>query len=499
MTRRARRRGASTALSLVVFTATSVQAMTLDEALHTALAKNAALAGKIVDVDVADARTLQAAGLDDFSVNAGATWTHSRGSNVAAQSTPLLPYDSVDVNASLTRPLSTGGTVALKLDAPYVRLGSSLVAGAPGDTGPIDAYQPSAQLSLTQPLLRGRGYDVARAPQRQARAQRDVAGWALEEAASELARDVSFAYWELAYQSGDHDFRLQALEAARMQLRAVNAQIDVGKQPPSASAEVEVSIAQREDEAIDSESTIVERASELARLLGTDRATVLVTLRATDAPAIYAPPDTDLVARALDRNAQIASLRAQATATTIDVDVAKSALSPQLDAFVSGGPRGVATDPSPALRSLATLGAYTVQAGLVFQEPIERRTQRGARDAATGLVAKARFTEADARTSVASSASIAITELASTRRRIEVLERAVKVAQLDVESEEARFQANRSTSFDVLRRQQALTDVRIRLLRAAVDNAKAASTIDALTDDILLRHGLAVRGTRGAS
>ena len=184
MTRRARRMGASAVLSLVVFTAATAQAMTLDEALRNGAGQEPGARGE--DRRRRRGRRAHAPGrgLDDFSVNAGATWTHSRGSNVAAQSTPLLPYDSVDVSASLTRPLSTGGTVALKLDAPYARVGSSLVAGAPGDTGPLDAYQPSAQLSLTQPLLRGRGYDVARAPQRQARAQRDVVGWALEDAAS---------------------------------------------------------------------------------------------------------------------------------------------------------------------------------------------------------------------------------------------------------------------------------------------------------------------------
>ena len=71
---------------------------------------------------------------------------------------------------------------------------------------------------------------------------------------------------------------------------------------------------------------------------------------------------------------------------------------------------------------------------------------------------------------------------------------AARVAELDLEGEEARFQASRSTNFDVLRRQQALTEVRVRLLRARADGAQAAAALDAVTDDILARHGLAIRG-----
>ncbi|HEY2509552.1 MAG TPA: TolC family protein [Polyangiaceae bacterium] len=475
----------------------AARALTLDEALRTALAQNPALASRVIDVSVADAHTLQAAGLDDFVTAGGAAWTHSRGANVAAQQTPLLPFEGADVNASLSRSFATGASVALRLDAPYASVASSVTPGAPGDVGSLTAFQPSAQLSVTQPLLRGRGYDVARAPQRQAHALRDVAGWDLEDAASGLARDVTFAYWELAYQAGDHELRQEALEAARGQLRAVAAQIDVGKQQPSASAEVEVSIAQREDELVDSESGVTERSAELARLLGADGSPSSRALAATDRPPPPAPPDAALTGRALQRNPALASLHAQALAASVDVDVARNALLPQLDATLSGGPIGVGTEAGSAFRSLGSFGNYTVQAGLAFQEPIELRGQRGARNAATGLLTKAHLGEADARTRVASDASIALVQLDSTVRRIALLERAVKTAELDVESETARFQANRSTSFDVLRRQQALTDVRIRLLRARVDNAKAAAAIDTLTDDILVRHGLALRANGG--
>src|SRR5262249_21728422 len=100
------------------------------------------------------------------------------------------------------------------------------------------------------------------------------------------------------------------------------------------------------------------------------------------------------------------------------------------------------------------------------------------------------------RARVAADTQNALTALEASRKRAILLDRAVKVAELDLESETARFQANRSTSFDVLRRQQALLDARLRLLRATVDDTEAAVAIDALTSDLLARHGLAVRSGR---
>src|SRR5215510_6167092 len=141
---------------LLAAPAARADGITLDDALRRALSENPLLARAVVDVEVTDARVLQASGLDDFVVGAAATWQRARGENVSGQATPLTPYDAVDANVSLTRPFATGGTVGVKFDAPWARL------GAPTG-GTFDVYQPSASIVFTHPLLRGRGFDVARA------------------------------------------------------------------------------------------------------------------------------------------------------------------------------------------------------------------------------------------------------------------------------------------------------------------------------------------------
>ncbi|WP_394833767.1 TolC family protein [Pendulispora rubella] len=480
--------------ALCAFMAAPVQAqeVTLADALRTAVAHNPRLAGRFADVAIANARVLEAKGLDDFLVDGTGNWTRTRTDNVDAQTFPFAPYDRIGLAASLTRPFSTGGSVALRLDAPYVRRAVSGFSTSDANLVASEAYMPSVQLALTQPLLRGRGYDVARAKARIANADQGVASRTLVAEASGLVRDVAHAYWELAYATGAVALRREALEATREQLRAVMAQIDVGKQSPSGSAEVEVSVAVREEELIDAERELAQRGANLARLLGQESPASFV---AAEKPAVLTVARGDVLGRALARNAEVRALHAQAVAAGIDIDVAESALLPQFDVYASGGALGVATDPQQALSNLGSFGGYTAQVGFVFQEPVERRAQRGQRDAAIERARKARLAEEDARTRVANDVAGALAALDSTQRRVAVLVHAVEVAELDLAAESARFQANRSTNFDVLRRQQSATDVRLRLLRAEVENAKSAATLDALTTDILSRHGIALKGT----
>jgi outer membrane protein TolC len=77
------------------------------------------------------------------------------------------------------------------------------------------------------------------------------------------------------------------------------------------------------------------------------------------------------------------------------------------------------------------------------------------------------------------------------------MEPAIAQANLDLDGERARFEVGRATNFDVLRRQQELTDTQLRLARAKTDYLQAEAALAALTGDILDRFGVSVFGTKG--
>lgn len=460
------------------------RAIRLRDAIEIAVRQNPTLQAAIADVDIAEGNVENARGLDDLSLDASGGWTEQR-----IPSSVLLPSEFDDLNGSiaLTQPIPTGGKLQLKFSTDYQRTKVlSFNAMGPVQSPPTEVYTPQLTLTLTHSLLRGFGTDVARAQKRRARAQRDIALLNRDAAAANLLAQVVSAYWDLAYATQELTIRKQAAAAARDQLAVVEANIKVGKQPPSASAEVEVSIALREEDALFAEQQLVSTAVELERLLNMDIGPDQATLTAAELPQ---PADgsrnlQDALAAAVAHNPQLASARAAGQAATIDVDVTDNGLLPQLDLSAGGGLIASGSDPSKTFSQLGD--GYGISAGLTFSQAIPRHAASGAYKAARAALHKAQLSQADISAQIAAAAVRLTTAIDIARRRLAVLAKSTEAASLDLSAEKARFEVGRSTNFDVLRRQDELAQAQLRQARAKADHEKLRASLDALTGDILV-------------
>jgi outer membrane protein len=464
--------------------------LSLREAVALAVKQNPALAAAGAEVMGAEAGVEAARGLDDFVLEGEAVWRQTRRELVAGSPVQEPGVDEAHGFVSLARPLPTGGRLALTLGGDYgltrfaTAIGTMMLARSTAQT-----YTPSLQLSLEHPLLRGFGVAVARAERGRSRARLDLAGAQREGLAAALVRDVVAGYWDLAFATRELEIRRLAAAAAREQLARVQANINVGKQPRSASAEIEVAIALRDDAVLQAEQAVTERALELARLCGLSPGE-RVAASETPAPQGGLPPDP--LSRALADNPQLQAVRAEERGAAVEIDVTENGLLPQLDFVLSGGPIGNAHDLAGAGDQLTGGKSYTVMAGLRFSQPIGRHTARGARDAAQAGLRKARLLEADIAGQVAAAVARRSAEVETAARRAAVLAPSTEAAALDLESEKARFEVGRATNFDVLRRQDTLAEVQLVLLRARVDHLKALAALDALTGDIFDRNGVRI-------
>jgi outer membrane protein TolC len=465
----------------------------LHDAIEIAVRQNPQLQAALADVAVAEGNVEAARGLDDLTLDAAGTWTEQR-----IPGSTFLPTEFDDLNGSiaLTQPIPTGGKLQLKFSTDYqrTRILSFDTEGNPVQSPPTEVYTPQLTLGLTHSLLRGFGTDVARAQKRRARAQRDVALLNRDAAAANLLRDVESAYWDLAYAAEETAIRRQAAAAAREQLRVVEANIKVGKQPPSASAEVEVSIALREEDALFAEQQEVERAVELERLLNMDIGPDQPLLAAAERPQ---PQDgagqlQATLAAAMAHNPALAAARAAGHAASIDVDVTDNGLLPQLDVNVGGGFVGSSPTASKAFSSLTD--GYGLSAGLTFSQAIPRHAASGNYKAARATLHKAQLTQADISAQIAAAAVRLSEGIDVARRRLTVLARSTEAASLDLSAEKARFEVGRSTNFDVLRRQDELAQAQLRQARAKTDHEKTRAALDALTGAILARYGVSAFG-----
>ncbi len=485
------------ALVLVLLTSGLARAESLGvrEVVERAVRQNPALASAAADIGIAAGAVRAATGLDDFVLDAGVRWTDSRAATIAGSPQQTPASDDVAVNLGLSKPLPSGGTIGVSTLGEWNRTEFQSGIDNPVSSTAV-TYSPSVSLSFSHPLLAGAGRRVARAAQARAAAQKDVATLAHIQTATGAIRDVVTAYWELVFSFADLEIQKAAAASARDQLERTEANIRVGKLPPSASAEVKVTIALREEAALISERILLNRALDLREIAGMDIGAD-PRIIPTDALEVEAaaPSMERALAGARERNPDVLLARGREVAAGVEIEASDTR--PTLNFAVSGGPAGSAADAGEALSQMGKFKTYNLLASLTFHDALGRDAARGALQSARAGVDKAKVTTTQVQRQVTAAVARQVAALSEARQRIAVIEPAIAQANLDLDGERARFEVGRATNFDVLRRQQELADTQLRLARAKADYLEADAVLAALTGDILDRYGVSVFGTKG--
>lgn len=467
----------------------------LRDVLKQAIVGNPTLAGETIDVAIADAQVHETYGLDDWLLDAGVNVQSERTDPVDELTFQTTSSDRVTGNASLQKPLASGGRIGIRLDNTWAQSTQVIsVEGMGASERDATVWTPSAQLTFYQPLLRGFGEQTRNAERTRARANRDVQVLEREGTASTVVRDVIQAYWELAYATQDLAIRKTSLALAREQLRITQAGIDVGKLPRSEALAVEQTIATREEDVFLAEQTVSERSIELRRLTGMEIGPGALDLFAADGLDTQArEPELDAaLALAMDANPQLKLVRAQGDAATIEVTVTENGLLPQLDFTAAAGPQGNAAKAGDAFEQMGKFDSYQVTAGVTFSMQLGNSGANARAEAARLRVRKAKLSEADVRAQIAAATVRAVNLVRSAKKRMEVSARASGLAQQNVELETARWQVGKSTNFDVLKRQDELAQSQLREARARADYLNAVATLEALTGQLLERYGISL-------
>lgn len=456
--------------------------LTLHGAVALALRQNPELAAAGADLAAAAGAELAARGLDDPVLSARSTVRLQRAALVA-------PADEASAALALAQPLPTGGRVALELDTGYAR-GERAAGAEPAQLPAASQSRHALQLTLQQPLLRGSGAAVARAEQRRAGIGRELASAERAGVLSALLREVVSGYWRLAHAQRELDIRRASAAAARQQLERVHANIAVGKLPPSASAEIEVVIALRDDAVLRAEQARSERDLALRRLCGLSGGELQL---AEPLPAVALEPRAPrsfgaTLGAALAHSPELLAARARGRAAAVELELREDGLSPRLDLSLAGGLVGRAATARTAYEQVVGLDGYAAVASLALELPLVRRAARGALQLARGRSGRAQLDEASVVAQLRVTVATALGLLETAQRRAALLVPSQRAAALDLEAEQARFEVGRASSFDVLRRQDALAAVQLLLLAAELQRLEADASLAALTGESLARH-----------
>ncbi len=451
----------------------------LAELLTNTVANAPELAQAELDVAIAEARILEASARDDWQANAGLEVSYNHADSLGIDSRV-----GVIASGSLTRLLPTGGAFSVGGQVDYNRTRPSAAAAYD--------WTDSLTATLTQPLLRGRGRDLAYYELNRAGLQRDAARLTRQVSAISVVQSVVAAYWDLVLAEQEVAIAEASLGLAEERLRLTKAGIKGGKVADAEALAVEQAIATRTEELLAAELAIVDRSIVLRRATGLPIGNDQLVLRVD---AAVSPDDRswtlgNLLDAAYAASPELARLTFDQKTTELDIEVTKNGLLPQLDAALTLGASGSDDGAGTALKNMATFDDYQITAKLTYQQSLGARDVRGRLLAAQGQLEKVRVTGADIKQQLAQGLSRAIGNLELAKRRVALAERTIELAQRNIEVELTRFGLGKSTNFDVLQRQDELKQARLRRVRALIDWRKAEGTVMALTGELLPFYGI---------
>jgi outer membrane protein len=458
--------------------------MTLPELLATAKAQSPALRSARLDIEIAAARIEQTYARDDWRIDA--VLEASRSSGGFEQGVRVDEELRIGASAQLARTLFTGGTVALRAASNYTRFES-------GDLS-ADNWTQSVDLSVTQPLLRGRGRFLYEANERRAKLSRDATVLAHRIAAIQTVQQVVLAYWDLVLAEKQVAITRSSLELARERLRITQIGNDGGKIPRSEIPAVQQIIATREEDVLNGELGVLDRSIALRRAAGLPIGKAELGLRVgTDLETRATTWELgQLTDRAYAASPELAQLASQDKVTAIDVEVTENGLLPQLDAALTAGPTGSDAQFGTATRKMAEFDTYFIGGSLTLQHSIGQENVRGLAREQRLTRRKIEVTGADVRAQIAQTMARAVAQLELARRRVALSQRAIDLAAENIKIESDRFNLGKATNFDVLNRQEELRQAELRKAQAMIDWHKGETAVLALTGDLLPTYGFTV-------
>ncbi|HEY0195890.1 MAG TPA: TolC family protein [Kofleriaceae bacterium] len=471
------------------------KATSLPDLLQSAVRQTPALVNARIDIAIADARIQQTWARSDWKLTAQLQGGHSEG--VEPGSTVVSTNDQFVGTADLSRLLVTGGTVGIHIGTEWDRVGFPLASPVDPELSVnthVSSWTHTVGLALTQPLLRSRGSEIYDANEVKATLSRDAAVLERRQQAIVAVQNVVSAYWDLVLAERTVGITQASLDLARERLRVTTIGADGGKVARSEIPAVLQIIATREEDVLNGELGVLNAAIALRRAAGMPIGANDLGLRvATDLDIKEQAIDLGaLTERAYTASPQLAELVKQDKSATLDIAVTENGLLPQLDAALTLGPAGTSPRFGTAVKNLVEFDSLSVQGTLTFAQSLGRNDVLGRARELHEQRRKLVVNAFDLRAMIAQTMARSVAQVELARRRVQLSQQAIDLANQNIKIETDRFNLGRSTNFDVLNRLEDLRQAELRKTQALIDWHKGEAAVQALTGDLLPLYGITV-------
>lgn len=479
--------------------------MSVDDVVQRAIRNNLDVAIEGYNVTLAGQRLIAARGAYDPSLSFTSAVGNTTNPLTAASGAITIPSERVDsLSASTTvRQTLPGGTSA------SLTLSGQLSA----TTNPASLLTPSfgstLTASMTQPLLRGFVHTSAARSVTLSELDTGIARSQYRLRVTQVLQQVLNQYWELVFAIESYEARRQSKAVAVLQYETTSVRVQNGLLTPVALTAAQAEIASRERDLLQAEVVIINAENGLKQLLSEDPASPVwrASLVPTDAPAIE--DELMLMARAeelartqrpelaqlklqLEQNGADRAFLAWETRPTVNLGATFTATGRAGTVLLRSGDTRVADPANPGFGRFdaAWRQAWTRQfpawsVSLSVSVPVRNRTATSQLQQSRLVGQRLSMQLAKLTQSVSVEAQSAWRVITVQRKSLEAARLTTRLFEQQLDAQRARYEANFSSDFELLRYQRDLVDAQVRELRALVDLRQGIVTLRRATDTLL--------------
>lgn len=447
--------------------------LTLDEALELAIEHNPELLGLEIERQRAEllVEREETARTPVFSADAG--FRYGQSPDLSAQGTRLINSSSLSFSSRLSHVLPIGTQVAVRAAINRSARDSIVL----GDLGL--AYDAGVGVEATHPILRGAGRELIEAPIRSARLSREIQEMSRENSTSDVLLNVMTNYWDLWLASRSLEVQRDALEIARQNLRNAQARFEAGTIARADLAPLQIEVANAEERVLVAESTLRQRSTALASLLGEPPTSQYIAQ--AQAPTGRVIPSLE-AALALHREQSQELKRAalQVEEAKIQAFLAKNQALPRLDAIGSFSLDGLDRNIGGALAQMSRFEGWVAFAGLRLELPVNNRSRQADAERAELSVESAKLNYQRLEDSLTGQLITALEQAETARARVDVAAETAELTRQNVDAQTARFEVGRGTTMEVIDALQRHREAEERVIQARVELERYLLTIENL-------------------
>ena len=341
----------------------------------------------------------------------------------------------------------------------------------------IEEWSGGLTVSLTQPLLRGRGRRVNLARVRMAQNSEEAAEYQLKLQVMSSLAEVIKAYWDLVGATEERRVRQSSMTNAERLLALNEKRLEIGTGAAIDVVQARAGLAARQSDVITAMGAVSDATNRLRTLLNVRPGELLQERRIIPVDRPYPDPvDIDVdtsMARALEMRPELQSGQLAIENAQINKAVARNDLLPQLDVGGTVFQGGRGPDKDDVFTGIRERRDDSYSVNIQGSVPIGNRTARG-------QFQRSRIEESEAerqlektRQDIMLTVRTALTSIETNQTLVESSRQSRTLQEVNVAAEEKRLELGLTSSYMVLDIQDDLTAAQSQEVQAVINLEKA--------------------------